>query len=349
MSVELKQQGEKREQSFGIKTIVIDGSPILKPFYATYLSDSSFINYLENSESVHEYGFASGPWMGGKLDDLDLLKRIAKDKRFPEFMESVVRNGKDSYATEAASQIADALAGNNQALELIPREKLKLPSKATGRKGAPETALGKHTRVVNRLGSFLEKGMIICRGNVDEVEDVRGGTLYIDGDVNKLTQCNYGIVYINGDLHHLGESEKVILIVTGRIHNYTQPKYSSGGLQLEITPSPFIFSSHELLGQRVGTKDRHECVSANVAKAFAGNFVVDEDDISNWRPQDLRKKALALCRKRIDVDLSRMREIAEKITDPKSMAEFYKKYILGYITGQVKGQYDAPSRFPADD
>ena len=52
MSVELKQQGEKREQSFGIKTIVIDGSPILKPSYATYLSYHCFINYLENSDFV---------------------------------------------------------------------------------------------------------------------------------------------------------------------------------------------------------------------------------------------------------------------------------------------------------
>ncbi|MBI2031310.1 MAG: hypothetical protein HYT08_01715 [Candidatus Levybacteria bacterium] len=338
----LEERERKEQRSFGVVQVVVDGSPLFKPDYAADLSDRSFINYLKNSESVWKYGSAA--WMDRKPEDIKLLERIAKDKRFPEFLAGVIRNGEDYFATQAASDLADMIAGSNQALEIIPSEDLRLPEKTPEDPENKDNSLDKITKSIRRLGLFLRKGMIICRGNVGEVEALRGGTLYIDGDVEKLSQPEYGIVYINGDLHHLGNSDKIILIVTGKIHEYVQPKYSAGGLGLEITPSPFIFTSEEIRGHRVGVKDHHGGTQLTHAEEFSGGLVVSPDSISGWQPQDVKRRAMDLCRKRVDTDLESIRKIAGNISDPKNMAEFYEKYILGYITARVKGNYEGASR-----
>jgi hypothetical protein len=350
----------EREAGF-VKQVVVDGSTVNKPTYARGLTNSEFAEYLVNVAGFCKHDDL-GIWQGGAVRDKNksLLEQLAKDRNFLGYLESVVRSGEDHYWDYIVSILADELIQRNQAIEIIlPERRQKLLKSSDHRldeKASMITSLVKRSRksdgALPRLGTFLREGTVIFRGNVDEVSALRGGMLYIDGDVNRLTQCPFGIVYVNGDVYHLGESEKVVLVVTGKIHEYVMSKYSTGGLEQEVTPSPFIFPSEEVWGQRIGERVQwgpRDFIS-NTAKPFKASYVVERERLLNWSPQETPKKALALCHDRIDSDLDKMREIAKEVTIAKDMAEFYKKYILGYITGKVEGYYRGARDFlPPDD
>jgi len=340
------------------RQIAIDGTPITKPGYARHLDDNQYIWYLENAQQIHEEGYITA-WMGGTVTNPEekLLERLAKDRNFLVFLESVIRNGEHPHnLSKFASYLADCLINNGQAVEIIVPELDQGSLLDSGR--TQKTRKGKSKALVRSkvarstlptLGTFLDKGVVICHGNIEEVSALSGGTLYVDGDVNSLTQCDYGVVYVNGDVHHLGESEKVILIVTGKIHEYVTSRYSAGGLQQEVTPSPFIFTSHPLVGQRVGQKVGRHVTITNKANEFDGSYVVEKARLIGWTPQETTQKALELCREKIEVDLTRMRKIAAEITTAQGIAEFYRKFILGYIEGRVEGYYSHATSSPSYD
>jgi hypothetical protein len=350
-----------REKNNFVRQIVIDGSPIVKPDYAKHLRDDEFIWYLRSAVETRK---RSGVRMSGPVANPkpELLERLAKDYDFLNFLESVIRKGKDRYVSESITSLAEELIQKNQALEIIMPEinpRKLLSSKIANEKEETQTrslVKSKSSRsTLPKLGIFLKEGTVICRGNVGKVENLDGGTIYIDGNVNVIESNRKGVIYINGDLFHLGTTEREVVIVTGRIHEYvTNAHHPAGGFYTERIPSPFIFATHPVEGQRVGEKIPHHVVRtafayANNAKPFAGAYVVGVEKLANWTPQETVNKALELCCERINSDLDKLRQMAEDVNDIRKIGEFYDRYIIGYLTGKNKGFFDGLNRGPSDD
>jgi len=304
--------------------IEIDGSPLQRPSYAHELSDGQYTEYLKNALQFKELGHIFA-WEGGRVGGVreDILDRMAHDPDFYSYVASVVKQGEGFDVSRFSSQIADSLADSGQVLELVP----KRPSSEAG-------------EPFPRIGTFLKKGTVIFRGDVGEVSALRGGTLYIDGNVDKLNQCPTGIVYVNGDVNHLQESEKAIVVVAGRVNKYVQYRRSGGGLNREVTPSPFIFTSHPL---EVETPDNYRGrdiqVPENTSAELSPSFVIPEARLKGWLPEATQRQALELCVERIGSHFEDLKRVAGGITDASTMAQFARFNLQGFVEGSSSGYY----------
>lgn len=320
--------------------IEIDGSPVERPSYASDLPASQYLEYLVNAPTHRKHGW-TGIWQGGVVSGVNgnLLDRLASDPDFYRYVGSVIRHGQDYEGVQLASELADSLAESGEVLELVCRSGIKAFGSGLV-KGWEQRYRGNLDVATPRLGTFLRQGALVFRGNVGEVSALRGGTVYVDGDVNRITQCQEGIVYINGDVNLITESDKAIVVVAGRVKQYTQYQRSHGGLNREVTPSPFIFTSHSLETEVPDAwQGRDVSLPEAVTADISPSYVVSEDELRGWLPEETKGKALELCAERIGAYLDDLRRIAAGITDASTMARFAKYNMFGFIEGNVSGYY----------
>lgn len=307
------------------KRIEIDGRPPQRPPYLKRsLSPNQYVEYLLNGADGR--GFL-GSWYGGSVKEVDegLLRKIARDRDLVSYVASVVREGsKENYADQFASILADRLAHKGEILELEWRSK----NGDKAREAFPA------------IGTFLERGTIVFRGDVKEVTALKGGTLYIDGNVEKISQPDNGIIYVRGDVGLLEKSDKAIIVVAGKVGRYVQTRKSWGGLNKEITPSPFIFTAHKL---DVEIPDQWQGRDVEIPKKvtieLSPSHVVPEARLKNWLPEETKAKALDLCRERINAYLEDLKKVAGKITKVSDMKAFAVANIYGLIEGYSDGYY----------
>lgn len=347
--------------SWGRQSIQIDGSPIQKPDYASRFSKRAWFEYLLNARQYRERGDILA-WEGGAVGGVNetILRRLAGDSNYSAFLEAVIRNGQDKYYLDRlASVLADMFARRKVALEILPGKQVTkmLPSPEKRGKADPPVnslAIAKpadFSEAIASLGFGLREGMIICRGNVNQITGLRGGTVSVDGSVHVASGNDTGIVYVNGDLYHLGTTEREVVVVTGKIHEYTTEAHYGGGDRRERLPSPFVFTPHSLTGNLVGEKlygpDGRWVGYTRTAKLFTGGFIIDQSRLANWLPEETNQKAIELCRERIMADLDRIREMTAQAPSAKQLAQLYEKYIIGYQTGKNEGYYEGQRDSPS--
>lgn len=320
--------------------IEIDGSPIERPSYASDLPASQYLEYLVNAPYHRTHGW-TGIWQGGSVGEVNenLLDRLANDPDFYSHVGSVIKHGQDYKGVQLASELADSLAESGEMLELVCRDGVKAFGSGLVKEWEQRYS-GDLDVVTPTLGTFLKRGMLVFRGNAGEVSALRGGTLYVDGAVNRITQCHEGIVYVNGDVNLITESDKVIVVVAGRVKQYTQNQRSHGGLNKEVTPSPFIFTSHSLEKEVPDAwQGRDVSLPEAVTADISPSYVVSKDRLRGWLPEETQGKALELCAERIGAYLDDLRRIATGMTDASTMARFAKYNMFGFIEGNVSGYY----------
>lgn len=308
--------------------IEIDGRPLVKPPYARKLSGPQFVEYLINVADHRGFG---GSWYGGSVKDVDerLLGKIARDRKLVSHMKAIIREGKNQhYADQFCSILADRLARKGEILEL----------EWNSRDG------NKPKKPFPIIGTFLERGTIVFRGDVQEVSALKGGTLYVDGNVDEILQPDNGIVYVKGNVGLLKQSDKAIIIVVGKVDKYVQTRRSGGGLDKEITPSPFIFTTHKL---NVKIPDewsgRDVDMPKRVTAELSPSYVVQEERLKDWLPEETKAKAIELCKERINAYLENLKRVAGKITSVPDMTAFAGINLYGSIEGYTKGYYDGTS------
>lgn len=325
--------------------IEIDGSPIKRPQYAARLPQNQYLEYLENTESQREHGWR-GIWSGGSVGgrvDGDLLDRFTNDRNFYKHLQSVIRNGSEHHSVEFASTLADHLAQSGDLLELVPKMDGKVFTNNLVKEWEKRYS-GNLDVATPQLGTFLEKGTLVFRGNVGEVSAVRGGTIFIDGDVNSITRCEEGIIYVTGNVNTITDSRKAIVVAAGEVKNYTQHRRSYGGLNKEVTPSPFVFTSHDLTVEEPDAwQGRDVRIPEAITTDISSSYVIAQDRLTGWLPEETRQKALELCNERIGSYLDDLKKLASGITDAKMMARFAKYNMYGYIEGNTSGYYKGTS------
>jgi hypothetical protein len=332
--------------------IEIDGSPIEKPQYAKSLNDGQFSEYVVNAGD-----YVTGCWQGGNLHepDMAMLQKIRKDPELENYKLNIIKRGPESShsfhnSIILTADLADKLAKKKELLELVPTKKFtvsKTPYPLRRRK--PDEKLESFRSV----GTFLKEGAIVFKGDVDEINAVDGGLVYVDGDANLVDQNRSGIIYVRGDIYNLKDTDKEIVVVGGKIHNFSQERNSKGGLGLEVTPSPFIFANHAIKNEKEnefrryqGRKDKEDLTIDIPPSAF----VIAADKLRDWMPEETKRKALKLCRERIGVYFEDLRKMVLGIRDPETMARFAEQNLYGFLTGKVEGRYSgSSSRHSSDD
>lgn len=318
--------------------IEVDATPVTLPDYAQNLSLKDFWWYLDNADQVRK----TGEWetaVGGVIEGFNraTFEALINDERFCDYLVALVRHGPEERGgygfnefsfTRCASLLADELSKNGKALEVI----------------SPQ---GKNYK---DWGGFLKRGLIILRGSAESVETLSGGTLYVDGDVNFIKGYGFddGIVYVSGNVNRLQNTEKLILVVAGQIGEYENDTgHSNFTLQTKRIPSPFIFSSHPI----VGTMKKRRFVFRDNLLSFArgntyfshdrpfqGVYVVPKEKLINWKPEETKQKALALCKGRTKDILDKLADLCESFDDPSQIKKFWKTFIFGYESGRVAGR-----------
>jgi len=338
--------------------IEIDGSPIKEPEYASSFSIGKFAEYVSNTYQYDPEKPVPYIWRGarGQRTDADvrIFESIATDPDLPKYKESIIKRGVDNRdssilhsAQSIAGQLADELAKKDEFLELVPTKKFTHPDSTwTARqdegKGAKKDAFPSIPHV--------HKGTVVFRGDVDEVTGVWGGTVYVDGDVNEVIQNQSGIIYVRGDVYNLTDTEKAITIVGGKIHNFYQRRNSRGGLGLEVTPSPFIFSSEPIENKKAdefkpgfqGQRDRELTIEIPPSA-----YIVSHGTLRDWMPEETKQKALNLCRIRINEHFMGLMNIVTNLKDPNDFARFAILNMFGYKSGYIFGIYEGASRYGA--
>lgn len=303
--------------------IEIDGTPFEKPHYIQGLEDNDYIRQLTTTPR-----YASS-----------VQQHLSADPLYSEYVAAVLRNGRNYVGIELASAVADQLSDKGEVLEIIaPRGQRVFDEGLV--EGWSERVSGDLDYNAPMLGSFLRRGTLVFRGNVGKVSSVRGGTLYVDGDVNQITQCDEGIVYVNGDVNLIGRSEKSVIIVAGQVKRYEEPRRSSGGLGREVTPSPFIFTTHAL-DRKIPDDFRGSDTRLleGIVPPISSSHVVSEERLKGWDPEETRGKALELCVERINSYLENLKDMAAGIADATTMARFARYNMYGYIEGLRLGYY----------
>ena len=316
--------------------IEIDGRPIQKPQYAKKLSDSQYLEYLANAPYLKDHGWM-GIWEGGSVGrfNISTLDRLAADPKLYSHIENVIGNGKSYRSKGLISELTRNLAENNELLELSCKDGLRFFDEGLVQDWR-KRFVGDLDYNIPTLNPHLKKGLLVFHGNVGEVSSLNGGTLYIDGNVNRLTGCSRGIVYVNGDVNEIKDSEKAIFIVAGTVGKYVQHRHSSGGLQKEVTPSPFIFTTHELAVEIPDTYKTRD----DQKPTLSPSFVVTKDQLADWIPEGTKDRAMHLCRQRLSQYLNDLREEVIRFSEPEQMADFAKYNIYGYVEGSSSGFYD---------
>ena len=207
-----------------------------------------------------------------------------------------------------------------------------------------ELRLGAHKPQM--LGVMLRRGGIIARGDLGEGigASMRGGYLFVEGNVDSIRKQERGIIYVDGDVEELSQiySPHAIVIVSGRVHNSVGGGYLNKAMP--TSPSPFVFSSHpvQLFGHQ-GYRGR------KTPKRLS--TVVDSSDLVGWKPEDVVRKALALCKKGLRRDFEIKRNKV-RFLSADTIGDFFEKevegYTHGYGRGYSQGSMDATPSNPWD-
>ena len=166
-----------------------------------------------------------------------------------------------------------------------------------------------------------------------------GGTLYVDGHVKTIEECGLegGIVYVNGNVGRLENAERLILVTTGKIGEYeVEVGFVNPTLGSKRIPSPFIFASGpvEAAITRVHSQET----------PFQGVYVVPKEDLVGWKPEEVKQRALGLCKKRTFAFLDQLKKGCRDVNNPLELVKFWRNFIHGYETGRVLGRLEELSK-----
>ena len=338
--------------------IEIDGSPINKPAYAKNLSVGKFAEYVANADEYNPHDSWISGW-GGKYmpespTDLKMFRKVATDPALPEYGVSIIKTGpynRDTavlYSAQSiAGRLADELVEQGEYLEMVPTKEFHNP------KSPWPIYRDRSDDVKDAFPCLphLHKGMVVFRGDVDEVTGVWGGTVYVDGDVNEVIHNQSGIIYVRGDVYNLTDTKKAITIVGGKIHNFSQRRNSSGGLGLEVTPSPYIFVSEQIENKKAAEFELGSQRQGG-RKLFIeippSAYIVSRELLRDWMPEEVKQKAINLCRIRVSAYLEEgLMNRVNKLNTPEDFANFATSVMYGPIEGYTSGYHASPGAIDA--
>lgn len=320
----------------GTKLVEIDGRQATpRPSFAKGLTDGDFANYLSNADSIKRgYMFANSYSFGSKVYPMDrgTLGKFVEDTHFDAYVEDMVRLGNPRITPEFAGMLANRMAKQGDILELI----------CTG-------ADGKSDKPFPKIGSGLSEGSIVFRGDVKEATGVReNGMLYIDGNVDTVA-CGGGITYINGDVKHVKNVDQGIVIIAGKLGDCTFERRSGGGLNLEVSHSPFVFATNNPSEITISGGGRRDFDAAHTPVIEPEPVhVVDPERVQGWLPEEVREKAMALCTERLKEHFEFVTRVVSSIKTPTEMAKYARANLYGYVEGLSHGTYNAGNSIDAD-
>jgi hypothetical protein len=182
------------------------------------------------------------------------------------------------------------------------------------------------------LGSLLHKGTIIIKGNLGEAtgHSMWGGYIFVDGNVDQVTYPLGGVIYVNGNVGEIKELYYGVLIVAGKIKKVNRDGWLNSGTY--VKPSPFVFTTKavELFGYP-GTHVREEKLEKQQS------FVVSEDELKEFSPENLKVKSLELCKRRMIVELDRERQSLDALATISEAIDFFKMHVNGFHEGYGRG------------
>lgn len=355
--------------------IEIDGTPIKKPAYARSLAVGKFAEYVANADEYDPDDSWISGWGGHYMprpDDaaeLRMFEKVATDPDLPQYRIDIIKTGpydKDTAVLGSAQsiggQLADELVEKGEYLELVPTRKFK-DAKAPGTVYKTDWT-GEKSDTYPCVPHVFE-GMIVFRGDVEQVTS-HGGITFIDGDVNAVTQNHEGIIYVSGDVYNLIDTDKAIVVVGGKIRNFSQARRSGGGLRQNVTPSPYVFSAEQIQNkkEREFTHGEYGIPVIQIPIEIPPSaFVVQHELLRGWMPEEVKEKALELCKQRIESHFKGLLtkglldknfvagfiEIARGLTTAKEFAAFARNYIYKRTEDASRRAYDHASCTWEDD
>lgn len=311
--------------------IEIDGQPIQRPDYAADLPLDKYLECL-----------SSGNSRDLSVEQVKVAGMLSQDPNCGNYRESVVRNGQEYVGVGFASTIANNLASEEGGhLELVPQIRGELFANGSPYWLSNVDTESRFTDAAIAVGNGLTRGIIIFRGDVNNVGNHRNGTVYVDGNVHIAQPKPPGITYVGGDVNLIRDSSDGILVVAGNVGKYSQRRRSAGGLNREVAPSPFIFTTHNVKQEIPDDySGRDFAVLEGIMPTVAPTFVVDRERLRDWKPEAVRELAFRLCKDLVGVYLDDLRRITEGAMDVATLAAISRYNLFGIIVANSSGYYD---------